>query len=333
MIIGFFGADGRALGSHAAALVAHAAAAAGLATTLLIEAGPDGMVIPRFGKLPEGLRVVESIDGDPTFVSREIRTAIAASATERVLVLDLPREWLASRAFEDVSLRVLAVGPSAMERSVAAAVVGRIAASLPDRVPRLLACGCGGGGPALRSFEAEMATAGKAAGLPPDSMQVLDCPMPTLWKTAATSPIEGSPDQAAIVAALNLLFALMEAAGDRRREDAPPVERLPDTVRLADTRGTPERLRDLADALDAAASGAYPTAADLSEAPLLDDWHVASRAVTALRGRVTGHPDFPPNQAVRTSEVYASDGHSFARTFSRLFRLGRPAGQSSGPLH
>jgi hypothetical protein len=93
---------------------------------------------------------------------------------------------------------------------------------------------------------------------------------------------------------------------------------------------TPEliaRLRRLADDLDCIAVGRAPTAAELNTAPLLVDWRMAlTWNGLCLTGFAAGHPLLGSKQIV-TSHLWALDSdRQWARTLSRFYRLGVPAG-------
>jgi len=99
-----------------------------------------------------------------------------------------------------------------------------------------------------------------------------------------------------------------------------------ETAISADTRSFPDRLRDLADDVEAVAAGFGPSAADLADAPVLDGWDCDVIATPILRGRVSGHPNIVENHSVRTSEVFLTDRRTWARTLSRWYVLRTPAG-------
>lgn len=65
-----------------------------------------------------------------------------------------------------------------------------------------------------------------------------------------------------------------------------------------------------------------------TDAPLLDYWLIANRPASCLLGRSTGHPLLPGvNREIVTSDLMLLSGdRSWARTLSRWYRLGRPAG-------
>lgn len=86
-----------------------------------------------------------------------------------------------------------------------------------------------------------------------------------------------------------------------------------------------DKIERLASALRAIAAGTGPTEDELARAPLLLNWHVASRPVLALQGVVLDHP-LLGGQQITTSQLYwVSDDKKSARTLSRYYRLSDPA--------
>jgi Family of unknown function (DUF6634) len=87
------------------------------------------------------------------------------------------------------------------------------------------------------------------------------------------------------------------------------------------------RLRALADDLDRIAAGEAPTAADLAQAPLLVDWRLMlTWAGVGLVGFAAGHP-LRGSRHIATSPLWVLDPDlCWARTLSRFYRLGAPAG-------
>jgi hypothetical protein len=65
-----------------------------------------------------------------------------------------------------------------------------------------------------------------------------------------------------------------------------------------------------------------------TDAPLLDRWLVAHRPAVCLLGQSTGHPLLPGvNREIVTSYlILLSRDRTWARTLSRWYHLGRPAG-------
>lgn len=82
-----------------------------------------------------------------------------------------------------------------------------------------------------------------------------------------------------------------------------------------------ETIERLAADLRSIDNGSGPTDDQLARAPLLLNWHFASRPVLALEGLVMAHPRLGTQQ-VTTSQLYwVSDDRTSARTFSRFYRL------------
>lgn len=80
-------------------------------------------------------------------------------------------------------------------------------------------------------------------------------------------------------------------------------------------------------AYDQLVGGAPPDPDDLAAAPILHGWRrvIVPVAEAALVGRVSGHPRLPSSRIV-TSRLLALDGAAgWARTLSRLYRLGPSA--------
>lgn len=92
----------------------------------------------------------------------------------------------------------------------------------------------------------------------------------------------------------------------------------PDERRLCD------RLRDLADALEALEQGG-PAPEEMARAPLMESWSFLSGRTRVLAGVSFGHPTIASGRPTLTSDVFATDGRTWARTLSRLYRLGTPA--------
>lgn len=87
------------------------------------------------------------------------------------------------------------------------------------------------------------------------------------------------------------------------------------------------KLRSLAYDLDRIAVAAAPTAAELSQAPLLVDWRlVLALNGLALTGFAAGHPRLGFSRIV-TSPLWVLDPElRWARTLSRFYVLGVPEG-------
>lgn len=73
------------------------------------------------------------------------------------------------------------------------------------------------------------------------------------------------------------------------------------------------------------AAGQAPTAADLKDAPILNNWSHADHHQPCLIGYVQGHPVLGSNRVIKTSGIWAGDGSKgWVRTYSRFYRLGQP---------
>ena len=97
---------------------------------------------------------------------------------------------------------------------------------------------------------------------------------------------------------------------------------------------TIEKLRRLASDLARIRSGKGPTRAEIVGAPVLDWWAVGIRPVPCLVGAAHGHPLLREQSRIVTSELFAIDTcRGVARTYSRFYKLGAPAGESEGGGH
>jgi hypothetical protein len=74
--------------------------------------------------------------------------------------------------------------------------------------------------------------------------------------------------------------------------------------------------------------GEKPTQAELAAAPVLDGWMVqrASASVARLGGFVSGHPLIADGWCWTSVVLFIDPEERFARTVSRLYRLGSPFG-------
>jgi hypothetical protein len=67
----------------------------------------------------------------------------------------------------------------------------------------------------------------------------------------------------------------------------------------------------------------------LFAAPTLENWSLATVAAVCLEGRVSGHPKLGDDRLIRTSDLWlVNEDDRWARTLSRFYRLGKPAGAS-----
>lgn len=91
------------------------------------------------------------------------------------------------------------------------------------------------------------------------------------------------------------------------------------------------RLIALADDMKAIRSGVPPERL-ASDPPILERWVLANRPAPCLAGLSLGHPLLPGEaRPIVTSDLcLIADDHSWARTLSRWYRLGRPADSPLG---
>jgi hypothetical protein len=353
LIAAIFGCPGRTDAAHAALILADAHAVAGDATTLVRVTLPGEPRLPALAIRPDAMRLVEheasTLRAAGVLVERETAQAVRAG---RHVVLDLPPRCLADRAFRmraDVS--VVAVGPTPFDENAAACALAAdphaerdAGRQVPDALaevapPWLLGCGRGGGAPAARAFEDAVGRllGGMAAGR---HARVLPVVLPALSRKEALRVVEGDRTARTLVAGLTLLAALRAAAGNPNAASIDGSS-LADELRAVlpnagrpDEREAGDRLRDLADELQGIRDGVKPTGEDLASAPRLEDWSEATRHVRVVTGRVYGHPNIRDGQRILTSDLYASDGATWARTLSRYYLLGKPARPiDGGGLH
>lgn len=83
-----------------------------------------------------------------------------------------------------------------------------------------------------------------------------------------------------------------------------------------------EKLRLLFDDLVAYRSGKLPTDDDLERAPVLLLWTADQRPRPCLRGICGIHPEFRPGPLITSEVWWLDEALGFARTSSRLYRLG-----------
>lgn len=350
LISAFLGISGRTDATHAALLLANAYASLDRAVTLVrITALGDAPLSTTFTGADAILLVemeAKRLEDVTPVVAREIKEA---RQTGRNVVLDLPVACLVDPGIRSmVDVRVVSVGPAPLDEQSALALLekaGHILApigcdpadAVPDThdtisLPWLLGCGRSGGD--LAAFAFERAMADGWIGRDGPEPRVLPVTVPTLSRAEAAGLIDGGFNARMLRAGLLLLASLRIVRGDPASvrvdpgaiaaalgvDGADAVEAL-----IPDGRLPGDRLRDLADELEAIRDGVKPTPADLRDAPVLEGWRIETAKTRVLAGRVHGHPDFPAGRPVTTSDLYASDGKAWARTLSRYYRLGAPA--------
>ncbi|MEE7505150.1 hypothetical protein MMR14E_18925 [Methylobacterium mesophilicum] len=323
MVIGFAGASGRTDASHAALLAARTIAMVEGRASLLLDD-------PAAAPASDATLAVVPVRRTGPGLEPALRSAVEASRNEGIsLVLDLAPGSLGRaevRALLDVPVAV--VGPhEADERRVAGMGRDRRA----DPAPWYLGCRRAGGAPAAARFASAMAELVPGA-------RVLPFALPPLGRGEATA-LEGSALRGRTLrSGLLLLAALRVAMAASAPTRFVPLEAaaLDEQERIAvaaDGRSLPDRLRDLADDIEAVEAGFGPTLADLAGAPVLDGWSYDAVTAPILKGRVSGHPCIAEGHRARTSEVFLTDRATWARTLSRWYVLRTPEGAPTDGLH
>jgi hypothetical protein len=78
-------------------------------------------------------------------------------------------------------------------------------------------------------------------------------------------------------------------------------------------------------------TGGMPRPADLSAAPVIDQWSYGLVPARCIVGSVRGHPILGNSARIHTSELILIDPeHGWARTWSRYYRLGTPEPPATG---
>ena len=90
------------------------------------------------------------------------------------------------------------------------------------------------------------------------------------------------------------------------------------------------RLSALVADMDAIQRGDSPESMTNGEAPVLDQWVMARRTIPCLAGLSSGHPRLVGSgRPIATSDLWLmSADRTWARTLSRWYALGRPAGHT-----
>ena len=331
LISATFGCSGRADATHAALILADAHAALGEAVTLVRITLPGEARLPGRRYRLDEIAVAEHDVATAAEAGRLVTDEIAAAAGGHV-ILDLPGRCLVDAALRArIDVPVIVVGPTPLDEHMAARALADDGAQADAGAapPWLLGCGRGGGTPAASAFAAAMgrlavqAEAGQA--------RVLPAVLPALSRAEATRVIEGDRSARTLAAGLPLLAALRIAARDPHAEAVDPEAYAAAlglefaAARQPDQREAGDRLHDLADELQGIRDGIKPSADDLADAPRLEGWRSTTREVRILTGRVYGHPSIPDGRRIMTSDLYASDMASWARTASRYYRLSAPA--------
>jgi hypothetical protein len=102
---------------------------------------------------------------------------------------------------------------------------------------------------------------------------------------------------------------------------------LPEFIRIAMLNDA-DRLEKLASDLRRIAKGEAPLPSDLMAAPSLDQWEVRHHPVAYLTGIGSRHPKLPDGRIFTSDLRVMAPDHSWARTTSRFYVLGKRAAQS-----
>ncbi|AWN37703.1 DUF6634 family protein [Methylobacterium radiodurans] len=317
MLLGFTGPGCLSANAHVALLATHAAAALGFSVQhVRVVGGAEPSLLPRLIP-PRGGSFVER---PAVAVARSIRGGFDLTIVDAGTG-NLPR--LGALPFDAV---LVGAGPCDIEERRAASFAGSLPGHL-SRVTWLLGLDRDGGEPELRRFEHGVRSALSETGTL-RTPRILPALAPILRRADTDRLLAGRPSARVLGAGVALLASIASAVDAERGGTLEgPWSSLAEAVggtRPCDRRDEAETLRALADDLERIADGGGPTAEDLAHAPVLEQWESAARITRCLVGVVGGHPNLPSGKQVRTSEVYATDGRSWARTLSRFYVLRTP---------
>lgn len=332
MVPAFFALDGRSLSAHAAILVAHAMSSTGVPAVRIRLTHP-GEPNPFADRRIDDVSPLVEVEVDKANASTAVDAALAkVLASGRKAVLDLPIGSLKDEALRnrpDVC-PILPVGPSPLEAGTArmALALGMLgprpdpADRSPSRLsglPWLLPCNRSGGSSGVEEFRGQFLD---GSGRP--LLRVLPVALPVLSLRELRQIWEGQPSAFSMRHAIMVARALKDGMEPARNgSGGKDVRPLPGPLpALGDDRSEADRLRDLAEDMQSYEDGLDPAPDDLAKAPVLQNWAFSARRVRAIKGDVYGHPTISDGRLSMTSEVFYTDGRSFARTFSRLYRLG-----------
>lgn len=333
MLFTFHGVDGRAAATHAALTTGFALAISGRPAIVLRIAGPnDGVArLPR--TMPEGLTFVERTASAHGFSADDLGDMLGDGDPQACdVVLDLPLHLVNDSDLSALAdLSILVVGPGALEERLAASAIDRLNYEGLRQPFWLLGCGRSGGGPDAKRFERSMRSLlGCKAHDPSVRCSFLPVTLAAPSRSEADALADGCPQPKTVRQGVLLLAAVEVAASNphaaRLDQDA-FVEALglgERTLVSADQRRLSERLRDLADDLETLEEGG-PSPEDLDDAPVMRGWSFQVGRTRVIAGHVVDHPTIPSGRAALTSDVYATDGRTWARTLSRLYKLDSPA--------
>lgn len=332
MLLTFHGLDGRSAATQAALTAAFALALSGRPTTLLRVATATQGLTRIQGTMPEGVTLVERTTNGDELSADDLDDALAdGEGAAGDIVLDLPLDRVRDEIVTTLAdLSILVVGPSRFDERLAASALGRLPPGDPARPIWLLGCGRSGGEPDARRFERSMRS---LLGREPDPTSprcsFLPVTLPAPSRSEADALADGCPQPTTLRQGILLLAAAEVAASNPHAAELDHdafVEALgfgERTLVSADQRRLSERLRDLADDLETLEEEG-PRPEDLVDAPMMQAWSFRTGRTRVIAGHVVGHPTIPSGRAALTSDVFATDGKTYARTLSRMYRLGTP---------
>ncbi|MCJ2087005.1 hypothetical protein MKK88_13545 [Methylobacterium sp. E-005] len=301
----------------------HAAAGMGLGVTYLRLLGAGDAPLPGDARLPDGVRLVERRP-----IMSEPEPVMPGGRRSHLTIVEVGNVPFDAVAALKPRVLVVGVGNTLLDERRAARALGMVNAPSLGEVRLLRRVRPGQSAdedqPRFHRSVRGAATGARASR----AAEVLAVTAPYLRPGDANALVAGMPPAIVVAAGRRLLGALGEdLAGPVRRvlgqcrETTTPTEG-PAGTPLGYDVGECGTLRALADDLEAIAAGIGPTASELADAPFLQGWDLDVRTVRSLSGVVDGHPRFPPGRRVRTSELFATDGRTWARTLSRYYRLG-----------
>jgi len=295
----------------------------------------------------KALAHIQVHNSDPVKITKEIAAAIRDNQTaDGTIIVSLPghAQRLTPELLELIDFFLIQAIPAQQSMSDAirllAAIHGHIAEQKLKVRPWILGGGCTGG-PAiaarLRASAALILARDQHRSLRSEDLPILQWGMPLLHWSAwdhicGFEPTSGKTPSRHVGRACYTLFRQTVLLA-QRPDIAPTFDELAaDSVNffepwlIDDTRGLAQRHLDLSEDLSLIESGFGPIPEDFLETAHLDEWGVTRRTFTALEGTVSGHPELPIGDWIKTSELMAfGPERRWARTLSRYYTLGAPA--------